>query len=330
MASMDVTPDPIMRIAMGFMAAKHLFVASEIGIFQALASGPATLDQIAERSGVPHRTVRISVDAMASLGLLELQGHRYSNSAVAAAFLSGASGPDLRPMLRFWDRISYPAWLKLEDAVRTGEGQSHFDGFSADEQRIFSLGVESFSAPAAASLADSYDFGQHRRVLDVAGGTGSFLIPVLRRHPSLSGTLFELPGACAVARQRLANEPERARVEVVEGDLFKDELPGEHDAVIVANTVHVLSAAHNLELFRKIRASVGSGARLLLVDLWTDPSHTQPPAAALMSGEFLIISGEGQAYGEEEGEAWLQQTGWRKLERKPLTGPASVVIAESV
>jgi hypothetical protein len=40
----DVTPDPVMRIALGFMAAKHLFVASEIGIFENLAVAPATLN----------------------------------------------------------------------------------------------------------------------------------------------------------------------------------------------------------------------------------------------------------------------------------------------
>ena len=38
----QITPDPIMRIAMGFMAAKHLFVANEIGLFTGLAQGPAT------------------------------------------------------------------------------------------------------------------------------------------------------------------------------------------------------------------------------------------------------------------------------------------------
>jgi hypothetical protein len=38
----EITPDPIMRIASGFMAAKHLFVACEIGIFENLAPGPAT------------------------------------------------------------------------------------------------------------------------------------------------------------------------------------------------------------------------------------------------------------------------------------------------
>ena len=30
----DVTPDPIMKMAMGFMAAKHLFAANEVGLFE--------------------------------------------------------------------------------------------------------------------------------------------------------------------------------------------------------------------------------------------------------------------------------------------------------
>jgi len=38
-----VTPDAIMEVARGFMAAKHLLAASSIGIFEALADGPATV-----------------------------------------------------------------------------------------------------------------------------------------------------------------------------------------------------------------------------------------------------------------------------------------------
>ena len=33
----QITPDPIIRIAMGFMAATHLIVANEIGLFTGLA-----------------------------------------------------------------------------------------------------------------------------------------------------------------------------------------------------------------------------------------------------------------------------------------------------
>ena len=99
---------------------------------------------------------------------------------------------------------------------------------------------------------------------------------------------------------------------------------------MVANTAHVLSATHNIELLRKLRSQAARGTQLLLVDLWMDSGHTQPPAALLMSGEFLIISGEGQAYGEDDAEGWLRETGWRKSERRPLGGPHSVIIAEAV
>jgi DNA-binding IclR family transcriptional regulator len=52
------------------MAAKHLFVANEVGLFEELAEGPATLDELARRSGVPQRTLRISADAMVATYLL--------------------------------------------------------------------------------------------------------------------------------------------------------------------------------------------------------------------------------------------------------------------
>ena len=225
----DVTPDPIMKIAMGFMAAKHLFAANEVGLFEALAAGPASIAELAKKTNVPAPTLAIVANAMVSLGMLELQGERYRNSDGASTFLAGRSGHDMRPMLRFFNRISYPTWQKLDQAVRTGEGQAQFGGFSEEEQRIFSTGVGSFTAPMAAALATAYEFGRHRRVLDVGGGTGSFLLAVLRRHSALEGTLFELAGASAVARHRLAREPESTRIEIVAGDLAKDPLPQGHN-----------------------------------------------------------------------------------------------------
>ena len=53
----------------------------------------------------------------------------------------------------------------------------------------------------------------------MGGGTGSLLLAVLRQYPALKGTLFELPRACAMARQRLSQEPERTRIEIVQGTL---------------------------------------------------------------------------------------------------------------
>lgn len=324
-----VTAEPILKIAVGFMAAKHLFAASELGLFEALASGTASADEVAERMGIPPRTAAIVAAAVASLGLIEQEGSFYRNSAAASAFLAGKPESGLRPLLQFLDNISYPLWQKFIDAVRSGQGHAQFGKFDKESQQIFSAGVEALTAPVAAALAMNYDFNRHRRLLDVGGGTGSFLLTVLRNYPALSGTLFDLPGACAVARQRLSAEPEGQRIDIIAGDVFKDELPGDHDVMLVANTIHVFSHAHNFELLKKMRAIATPATRLLLVDLWTDPTHSAPPMAALMSGEFLVIAGEGQAYSEQEAEDWMRETGWRKLGRKALAGATSMIVAEA-
>ena len=71
------------------------------------------------------------------------------------------------------------------------------------------------------------------------------------------------------------------------------------------------------------------GARLLLVDFWTDPTHTQPLPAVLMAGEFLAQVG-GDVYSEEEMNGWLTNAGWRSLEMLPLAGPINAILAEAV
>jgi hypothetical protein len=303
-----------MKVAMGFMASKHLFAASEIGLFEALSPGAASLQELSSRIGIPARTVGIVTAAMVSLGLIEQDGNFYRNSDAAAAFLAGNSGQDLRPMLRYFDKILWENWKGLAGAIRTDQGQPRFGKFTREQQQIFSEGVEAITTSAAMAVAASYDFGRHRSILDVAGGTGSFLVHVLRRNSSLKGTLFELPGACAVARQKLAELPEGARINIVEGDVFKDPFPGDHDVLIVANTIHTFSVTHNIELLRKMRAHVPPGTRLLLPDLWTDPSHSQPAAAALLSGGFLLTSGEGQALVRKR-----PMSGWDKLDGRSLS-----------
>ena len=116
-----ITPEPVMKIAMGFMAAKFFFAANEIGLFEALAIGPASLGELATWIAVPSRTTAIVAAAMVSLGLIEQEEGRYRNSAEAAAFLSGGPGFDLRMALRFWNGINYPMWQRLEEAVRAGQ-----------------------------------------------------------------------------------------------------------------------------------------------------------------------------------------------------------------
>jgi hypothetical protein len=329
--SSPVTPEPIMRLASGFMAAKHLFAASELGLFEALADSPATLDGLAARTGLTRRAARISADAMVALGLLERDGDTYRNAAVAAAFLSGGGPADLRPFLRFWDKISYPVWCEFSEALARGPSRDFTEVLARDAglQEVASAGIEAILAGPTAALPRTFDFSHCRRLLDIGGGTGSWSIAVARAFPRIEATVLELPAVAAIARKRIDGSGLASRIGVVEGDAMARALPPGYDAFLLANLVHYWSPDENRDLLRRVRRAADTGAALLLADFWTDPTHTTPVHAALMAGEFAVHLRHGDVYSVEELRGWLDVTGWRFVRHAPLAGPQSLVVAEA-
>jgi SAM-dependent methyltransferase len=325
-----VTPDRIFEIAQGFMASKHLFAASELGVFEALGEGSADLDGLAARTGLTRRTARISADAMVAIGLLERRDDLYTNGPVAATFLSGATPADLRPLLRMWDRLSYPVWQDLAGTL--GRGRPTHEIFEIDDELvpIMSAGIAAATAAASPALPEVAMLPAASRVLDLGGGTGSWSIALSDSDSALTATVFEIADVARVARELLRATAYSDRIDVCVGDVLADDLPRGFDAFLVANLVHYFAPETNQSILQRIRSAAEPGARLLLADFWTDPTHTQPLPAALMAGEFAVHVRDGDVYSIEEAEAWLTATGWRPTGHAPLAGPFSLVTAEAV
>ncbi len=325
-----VTPERIFEIAQGFMASKHLFAASQLGLFEALAEGPVDLDGLAARTGLSRRTARISADAMVAIGLLERQGDRYANSALASTFLSGQAQADLRPLLKFWDRLSYPAWQDLAGAL--GRGKPAHEIFEIDDELVpvMSAGIAAATAGACHALPEAAALPAASRVLDVGGGTGSWSTALAAFDHGLTATVLELPEVARVARDELRITAYADRVDVCDGDVLVDEFPRGYNAFLLANLVHYYAPETNQSILRRIRTAAEPGARVLIADFWTDPTHTHPLPAALMAGEFAIHVNHGDVYSVEEGAEWLADTGWRLTGHRPLAGPISLVTAEAV
>ena len=324
----DVSPEPILRIAGGFMASKHLFAASDLGIFEALGQGPTDLAGLAARTGLTRRAARISVDAVVALGLVEREDDTYRNTPVAEAYLAGGTVLDMRPLLRFWDRISFPAWIHLATALATETPREIYD-IDEELKPIMSAGIEAFQAGPSMTLPQVLDLSGARRLLDVGGGTGSWSVGIVRHHASLTATVLELPDIAPIARERIAEAGLQDRIDVAAGDAT-EAIPGGYDAFLLANVVHYWSPQGNVATLRSIRAATEPGALVALIDFWTDRTHTEPFEAAMMAGEFAAHLKEGNVYSVDEAAAWLSETGWRLTEHRALTGPMSVVVAQAV
>lgn len=325
-------PNPLLLqdLATRFMASKLFFAATEVGLFAALSQGPATLAELAERLAIPLRTTRIVTDAMVSLGVVAREGDRYLNTPTAEAFLTGKGPVDFRPLVRMFERLEFPAFRYLVPAIREGFAPQLAAPMSDEEFDVFHKGIEIFTIRSARALLAKYDFSARRRLLDVGGGNGSFMKLLLSAHPELHGTLFDLPNVIDLARQRFAATPLAARISLAEGDVLADDVPTGHDVILVANVIHLLAPEHTELMLRRLREVATAGTELLLLDLWTDATHTQPAVAALMAAEFVIRSSFGDVYSVDEVRAWLAATGWEFRDQRPLGEPLSLIVAGPV
>ena len=324
-----VTPSPaaIVGAATGFMAAKQLFAASEIGLFETLASGPLTATELAKALNLPERSCRIVADAMTALGLLTIHHDRYDNDEAAAAYLSGRDDTlDLRPHLAFWNTISYPHWGSYTDAVR--ECMPAPLDLTGGSEATFFGGVQAYNGAHALMLAEHYDFAPHRRILDLSGLSGAFLAEALRHNPALTGTFFAEPGDGRVRPRRPPRHRPRAD-RPCPGEPLTGALPTGHDLVLLEHVVHRFDEADNRRLLARAREVVEPGARLLILDFYLTDGAPDRSLDALMAGEYLVIDGT-VVYPESEVRAWLDETGWRWIETRPLPGSPRVLIAEAV
>lgn len=325
----DVTPEPIIDLVTGCMAAQYVMVGNEVGLFEHLGQDSVTVEDLAQRAEVPRQSMRILADGLAACGLIAKEDGRYRNGPETFTFLSGSTPADLRPYVRMAHRLGYPGWGQFEEVIRTGggTGPAPFE-LAGEEQRILSAGIEAMTRPTAAVLAASYDFAGFDRIVDVAGGTGVHLKALVESYPDATGILFELPPVAAQARERLGSLIDEDRVEIVEGDMFEDPLPGRPDLVLLSNTLHCFTPERNRTLLRRLRDKASRGTRLLLVDFWTNADRTEPRLAALSAGEFYRLLG-GDVYSAEEAQAWLTDTGWNVRRHQPLAGPASLIDADA-
>lgn len=323
-------PAPIFKIATGFMAAKALFAANELGLFEALAEAPASLEVLAARCGLTPRATRISADAMVALGLLERDHDAYRNGPLAATFLSGRTPADLRPLLRFWDKVSYPATEQLASALSKGPARSDLSQLSGEVQQIAQAGIAAATAGPLRALVASAHLSDRHQLLDIGGGNGSWSIGLVRANPHLRATIVDLPTVTPIAMQMITKAELSGRVTACAANALRDPLPHGHDVCLVANLIHYFGPTDNRALLSNIRAAVEPGARLLVADFWTDRTHTQPLMAALMAGEFAVHEKDGDVYSVDEGRSWLAGTGWRFTSHEPLAGPFSLVIAEAL
>jgi SAM-dependent methyltransferase len=147
----------------------------------------------------------------------------------------------------FGGRMAH-AWGTLLSAVRTGRpayheafGRGFWDDLDAHPDVAASfdalMGPAGHGVPDPEILVDPADWESVRTVVDVGGGTGALLAEVLRAHPSIRGTLVDLPRTVARSTEIFQAAGVADRVTVV-GQSFFDPLPARADLYVLKGVLN--------------------------------------------------------------------------------------------
>lgn len=324
--TIGLDPADVKRLGNAFCHAKLLLTASEIGLFADLAAhGPSGERELGERLGLHPRGRRDFLYALVALGLLTKDGDRYANTPVAAANLVPGTPTYMGGFLNRANRMLYPAWGNLTEALRTGAPQvpaAHRQMLDDPAQRDNYLRMmDSVNSLVAPLLAAAYDFGPHTVLLDVGGARGNLAAKLTQAHPHLRPHIFDLPEMAepTAAHAAATGVP----VTFHGGDFFLDPLP-EGDVLVLGHVLHNWAAEERALLVKKAYDAVTPGGALLVYDAMLDDEPTDL-ARILVSINMLLVTEGGAEYPASDCERWLRDAGFTSVTRTPLGSTDTLV-----
>lgn len=319
-------------IARGYQRSQALKVAAELAIADLLAGGPRSVEDLAAETGTDGRTLYRLLRALASIGVFrELDDRTFELNGMADLLRIDHPMSVAPVVMMFCADYEWRAWGELAHSVRTGENAA-VQALGMDvweHRRLHREAAEVFNAAmrtltrSSADEVHAYDFGRHRVIVDLGGGTGSMLASILRAHPQPLGILFDQPEVVAQAAPLLEEEGVAHRVEMVGGSFF-EAVPSGADAYVLRRVLHDWTDEPCVVILHRVREAMGKGARLLVIDGVIGQPNAEPGVKFL--DLMMLVSAGGRERTEDEWRQVLAAGGFRLEQAIPATATTHILV----
>jgi hypothetical protein len=268
-------PANLWSLITGYMPARVVHVAVQLGIPDLLATQAKTADVLAQETNTAAAPLRRLLRALASVGLVEELGSgRFALTAAGNRLRSNEPGSMRNVALMFGGERAWRSWGELLHSVTTGEsGTRRVYGFGSfeylaanpDQAVIFHRAMAENTRRVTELLVSTYDFSQFRRIVDVGGGNGTLMAAILAANPDARGAVFDLPSGIAEAPRKLADAGLAARCDVIAGDFFRS-VPEAADAYILKYIIHDWDDEQSVKILSSCRKAMHQSSKVLLVE----------------------------------------------------------------
>ena len=336
------TPESIMQIGTGFWASKILLSAVKFKLFTILAekkSMSAAEIKTQLEFNCTDRNVFDYLDTLSSFGFLNREGiletAKYSNSINTDFFLDNKKPSYIGGLLEMLNNRLYGFWGNLESGLLTGHPQNEakhgdnlFEKLYADTDRLkeFIHAMSGIQMGGFMALAQKFDFSKAKSLVDIGGSAGLLSLMVAKHQSHMSCVTWDLPAVGPIANETIKKFQLQGRVNVADGDFFKDEFP-RADIITMGNILHDWDEETKLMLLEKAFKALPEGGAFIAIENIIDEERKQNVFGMMMSINMLIETGTGFDYTLADFSKWAKQVGFKSTSLLHLAGPTSAAIA---
>ncbi len=297
----------------GFSYSQVLFACVEMRVFTKVGLAGCSTDELVAHTGLSPERCTMLVKAAAALGLLERSGSRIHLGEQGAVLLA-------QPWIvhfvehhrHFYRDLENPADMLKGARVPGGLRDFWTYDEAGTNKELYSALMASSQVAVSEQILAAYDFGRHKRLLDVGGGTGAFARAVGRHHPNLDLNVFDLPGVSETAEEPLVRHHH--------GDFRHDPLPRGMDVISIVRVVHDHDDEAVLALLRNVRAACEPQTTVLIAEPFAGNRSTRRVTDAYFNFYFAAM-GQGRTRSPRDIAALASQAGFGQMKQWPTRMP---------
>ncbi len=297
-------------VCAGFVYSQILYACVRLKLFELLAKGPDTAQNIASALDLSLDSTERLLEAAVSLRLLDKRpADRFGLGSLGAALIGnpGVSAMVEHHSMLYTDLVDPVSLLRREKP--TTELSSYWTYGKGGSAAEYTELMANSQPLVAGEILDAYPVAKHRCLLDVGGGDGSFLIEVAKRAPELQLRLFDLPPVAERAAQRFASLSISTRATAYGGDFLHEPLPEGSDLISLVRVIHDHDDGPAASILTAAYRALPEGGALLLAEPMKGTEGAEPVGDAYF-GFYLLAMGRGRPRTPNHLQQLLREAGF--------------------
>nr|WP_321467421.1 methyltransferase [uncultured Desulfobulbus sp.] len=321
----------LLQISGSYWQTCTLHAGVKMDVFSPLCHRSMTAEALAQQLHADPRGLDMLLSALCAMELLVKEGRAFSCNEFSATYL-GKQSPQYMGHIIMHHHYLVEGWSKLDQAVQSGTPVRRNSSFETDgrERESFLMGMYNLANQLAPKLAEQLNLADRKRLLDLAGGPGTYAIHFCRKYPQLEAVVFDLASTRPFAETTIAAHGLKDRIRFLAGDVLEDPIGSGFDVVWISHLLHSLGPATSQAVVDKAAAALAKGGTVLIQEFIVDDERTSPLHPALFSLNMLLGTREGQAYAEGQLAEMLNRAGLSRVERLELNLPNGAGILRGI